>query len=139
MKNKIHIIVSELFHIALITYLCLLTIETIKEGYISYFFNLNWLLGLILCSGIIMVLTESAPYTYRRKLLHPFVAYVKPDNRGKERNWYFNLMMSLLGGLFVYYKTQALGNISLFISSITTIIILFLTYVMFNEKEKKEL
>jgi hypothetical protein len=43
----------------LVTYLLLTLAETYREGFVSNFFNINYLLAVVLFSGVAMVLTES--------------------------------------------------------------------------------
>jgi hypothetical protein len=43
----------------LVTYLLLTLAETFREGFVSNFFNINYLLAVVLVSGVAMVLTES--------------------------------------------------------------------------------
>jgi hypothetical protein len=53
----------EFFQNALVAYLLLVVAETLKEGVVSNFFNLNWLLGVVLVSGVVMVLADPEPDT----------------------------------------------------------------------------
>lgn len=51
----------------------------------------------------------------------------------KESEFYFTLILSLGGGLLVYYKTQDLGGISLLISAITFLIIGLMSFLIFTD------
>lgn len=57
-------------------------------------------------------------------------------NHIREKDLYFILIVSLGGGFLVYYKTQQLGRIALFISVVTTVIILLLSFLIFTEEDK---
>ncbi len=62
-----NIIGHELFQSSLITYLLLTLAESLKDGYVSNFFNLNYLLLVVLVTGVAMVLTdENKPELIRR-------------------------------------------------------------------------
>jgi hypothetical protein len=60
LKNGINIVGREFFQVFFVTYLLLTLAETFREGFVSNFFNMNWLLLVVLVSGIMMVLTEPA-------------------------------------------------------------------------------
>jgi hypothetical protein len=60
LKTGINIVGREFFQVFLVTYLLLTLAETFREGFVSNFFNMNWLLLVVLVSGIMMVLTEPA-------------------------------------------------------------------------------
>jgi hypothetical protein len=121
-KAKIGIIAEELFQFSLITYLILLLAETVKEGFVTFFFDLNYLLVVVLVSGILMALL--APEMSDRTLRKP-----------EKLNATWVIIFSIGGGLLVYYKTQELGNISLLISGITTIIIFLLSILIYTDDE----
>jgi hypothetical protein len=53
------VISREFFQVFLVTYLLLTLAETFREGFVSNFFNINYLLAVVLISGVAMVLTES--------------------------------------------------------------------------------
>jgi regulator of PEP synthase PpsR (kinase-PPPase family) len=60
-SQVINIASKEFFQAALVTYLLLTLAETVKEGVVSNFFNMNYLLLLVLVTGVAMVLTEQEP------------------------------------------------------------------------------
>jgi hypothetical protein len=55
----INVISREYFQVFLVTYLVLTLAETYREGFVSNFFNINYLLVVVLVSGVAMVLTEA--------------------------------------------------------------------------------
>ena len=59
-KQPVHIVGREFFGVALVTYLGLTLVETLLPGAVSNFFNLNYLLLVVLVTGVAMVLTEPA-------------------------------------------------------------------------------
>jgi len=48
----------EFFQVGLVTYLVVTLAETLNTGMVSNFFNMNYLLLVVLVTGIVMVLTE---------------------------------------------------------------------------------
>jgi hypothetical protein len=58
-KNAVNISSREFFQVFLVTYLLLTLAETFREGFVSNFFSINYLLAVVLISGVAMVLTES--------------------------------------------------------------------------------
>ncbi len=64
-RYKLYIIARELFQAMLVTYMILIVVETLRSGYVSNFFNLNYLLIGVLITGIIMVITDSKGFAYR--------------------------------------------------------------------------
>lgn len=121
--TNIHIISDELFKASLVTYLFLLIMETVKEGFVSYFFNPAILLGIVIVSGIGMAVTRDA----------------KPEEKKETEiraiNWFYIFYMSFLGGTLVYIKTKDLGNFSLFIAAATFILVVLISYLIFREEE----
>ena len=59
LRNKLYIASNELFQAALLTYMILTVVETLRQGTVSNFFNMNYLLAIVLVVGMVMVTTES--------------------------------------------------------------------------------
>lgn len=141
MKSKIGIITTELFQVALVTYLILLLLENISPGFVSDFFNMAILLWIVLVSGIFLVLPFSEKkWKSEKKMLeellhHAFVNWETPVHRKPRWEPLFVFAVSYGGGALVYIKTQDLGNISFVIAAITGIIIWLLSSVILNEEE----
>ena|SRR6266700_2242071 len=124
-KIKINIIFNEIFQYMLVTYLILLLAETVQEGIVSYFFNLNILLGIILASGIIKVLTEDKEIEFKS----PVKRQVKIDIA-------WCVLLAVGSSLLVIYETQDLGVIALAVGGITFIIVLLLSFLLLNQYVK---
>src|SRR5260221_14684006 len=103
MKYKLHIYMQELFQFSLVTYLILQLAETIQEGFVSFFFNINYLLFVVITSGLLMILTEN-----------PNVL-PQPPKKITSFDVQNIILIAIGGGLLVHYKTQDLGKISLYI------------------------
>lgn len=141
--SKVGIVINELFQVSLVTYLILLLWETLDRGAVSNVFNLNWLLVIVLVSGIIKVL----PVSEKRDLdqwdiinlnfWKLSLKHFKPKTI-TENEFYFILILGLGGGMLVYYKTAALGIIAIVIAIITTTLIFLLSYLIYSEDENEE-
>lgn len=120
-----HLVAEEFFQYSLITYLILLFAETIKEGFVSFFFDLNILLVVVLLSGVIMVLTHHEELERLRKPHKITGADIQ------------NIFLFASGGaLLVYYKTFELGNIAFVIAGLTAAIIGLLSYLLLSEDSR---
>ncbi len=163
MKAKLRIFITEFFQVSLVTYLILLLLETVSPGYVSNVFELNYLLGVVLVSGILMVISDISLRTFfqswgvnkdAEEIIHGFMSvnwhdlykglpkidYIKEEKpkrpaKIKENDWYYMLLVSLGGGFLVFYKTRELGNLSIVIAVLTGIIILLLSFLIFTENE----
>ena len=58
-KQTLHAASKEFFGASLAVYLLIILAETLKSGYVSYFFNINFLLIVVLVTGVTMVLTDT--------------------------------------------------------------------------------
>lgn len=121
MREKLHIVSEEVFQISLCGYLLLLLLETIQEGFVSTFFNLYYLLAVIVISGIGMVLLEkeSTHEAYKKK---------------NDYTLYWGLLLSVITGCVVYYKTLAMGYLSIAIGVISFFIVLLFTYLIHTDE-----
>lgn len=135
-KPYLSIISKELFQTSLVTYLILLLAETVKTGFVSFFFNMNILVGVVLVSGIVMTLTEDE--TEKKEevttIIETIVSIINHnEEKISSKDFNFILMVSLGGALLVYYKTQGLGWLSLatFLSTFTLTILL--SYLIYTE------
>lgn len=121
-KVKLAIIIDVIFQVSLITYLVMLLMETVKVGFVSNYFNLNLLLGVVFVSGVFMVLTGD---WYSR--------FKSQKKSITEKDIYYIISVSLGAGALIYYKTKELGKISIAISIIAVLIILLLSLLIFSE------
>src|SRR5260370_11358997 len=99
-KFRVHLIAQEFFQYSLITYLILLLAETLKEGFVSSFFNFNILLWIVLLRGVCMVVTNPSvelPHTPKKL------------NGADVQN---SIVFAVIGGAIVYIKTEELGSIA---------------------------
>jgi hypothetical protein len=68
LKDNTNIVAKEFFQVSLVTYLLLTLAETVHEGFVSNFFNMNYLLMVVLITGVAMVLTEPPEGAVRQVL-----------------------------------------------------------------------
>lgn len=128
-------VASEIFQISLLTYLILALLESLKPGFISYFFNLNILLGVVLVCGIVSVLplpATSKKELHKHLLVESFENWIHEDR--KKMNGTLTFLMSLGGGAIVYYKTQDLGGVALAIAIVAGLIIALLSFLVYAEE-----
>ena len=140
MKTRLNIIFEQIFQIFLLTYLILLLAETVKTGFVSFFFNLNILLVVVLISGILSIIplphlkNKNHKNSAKHFLMLAFEQWHK--EKKEEWNWHFAFVISVAGGLLVNFKTKELGNISLLVSLLACIIIFLLSYLVYHEEDQ---
>jgi hypothetical protein len=112
----------ELFSTLLITYLLLLLAETIWEGRVSAFMNINYLLIIVIISGAISVLTQKEEK--------------KPEKvELKKKDYLYIASMGIAGTVIIWYKIQDIGMLSYLISIIAGVLIILLSILLFQEDE----
>src|SRR3989344_3752674 len=120
-------LVNYLFQTLLITYLILLLIEQILPKFVSQYFNLNYLLIIVIIAGILDVFSE-----HQEK---------KPEII-KKKDYIFILILGILGTAIIKYKTDTLGLLSWVISIIAGILIILISILVLededDEKSKKD-
>jgi hypothetical protein len=123
-KIKVHLVSQEFFQYSLITYLILLFAETIKEGFVSFFFDPNILLVVVLFSGVVMVLTH-----------HEQLERLNKPHRITGSDIQNVILFSVGGAMLVYYKTQNIGTISIAIAVLTAVIIVALSVLILIDEQ----
>jgi hypothetical protein len=116
-----------LFPILLSTYLLLTLVETIFEGSVSSYLNLNYLLTLVIILGIAVVLSASV------------VSNSKTLERFTNRNKFLIISTGIGAAVIIWYKTQDIGWISYIISIAGGGLIVFLTVLAWQEDEGGEI
>ena len=113
-------IINHAFQILLVTYLLLLLIEQIWTGIVSVYFNLNYLLIIVIVSGILDVFSE-----------HP----KKEKENVNKKDYVFVIILGLAGFFIIKLKTSTLGWLSWLISIIAGILIILLSFLVLEEDE----
>ena len=127
-KLRVYFIAREIFQYSLCTYLLLLMAEIIKPGLVSFFFNLNILLAVVLVSGLLMgaahqqKLDEVLKRNTRKKIKVLDVVYL--------------LSVSLGGCAIAYIKLIDFRTLSVIITVVTLFILLFLSYTLLFDFEE---
>lgn len=119
--------INYIFQGVLVLFLVLLLLETIKEGLIPGWLDLNYLMGLVIFFGVVTVLfppPEEKPW----------------KKRGKEeitkKDYILIGVLGIMGGAIVWYKTKEIGWISYGISIISGILIVLLSILILEEDEE---
>ncbi len=120
--NTAHII-HHLFQTLLVTYLLLLLIEQVSIGFVSTYLNLNYLLIIVIISGILSVFSEPD------KIKHE-----KP----KLKDYIYIAILSISGFIIIKFKTAELGWLSYAISTVAGILIALLSILILEDDEKEE-
>ena len=125
-KNKIVIkfmeFNPELFFTLLVTYLLLLLAETIWTGSVSAHMNINYLLIIVIISGVISVLTGKEEEKVEN------VEVTKKD-------YLYIGALGIAGSLIIWYKIKDIGNLAYLISGVAGALIILLSLLLFKEDE----
>jgi len=128
-KVKIHFITKEIFYYSFAAYLILLFVETIKEGFVSFFFNITILLVIVLISGIVMVATDT------KELKKIFETEHKTKNKIANKDIFFIILLALLCASVIFYKTFTLGVTSIILAGVAAAIVVLLSFLVLLDKE----
>ena len=109
-----------IFPIALITYLVYFLFDDLLPGSVSNYINLNWVLAICLIAGVLSVFTKEK---IREKL-----AITKKD-------YTFIVVLAILGGVLIWWKTKELGWLSWVISIISGALIVIISVLLLKEEE----
>ncbi|MBU0907117.1 MAG: hypothetical protein KKD18_05350 [Nanoarchaeota archaeon] len=113
-------LVNHLFQTLLVTYLILLLFEQLWEGIVSVYLNLNYLLILVIVAGILDVFSETP---------------LKPRERVKNLDYWFVVVLGILGFVIIKFKTGDLGWLSWVISLIAGALIVLLSFLVLEERD----
>ena len=117
-------LVNHIFQVLLVTYLVLLLAEQIWTGIVSTYLNLNYLLVIVIVSGILDVFSEHDD---------------KPkDEKITKKDYWFITILGILGFIIIKYKTVQLGWLSWLVSIIAGILIILLSILVLEEEDENE-
>jgi hypothetical protein len=123
-KIKTHLVAEEFFQYSLITYLLLLFAETFKQGFVSFFFDPNILLVVVLISGVVMVLTH-----------HEQLERLNKPHRITGSDIQNIILFSAGGAMLVFYKIRDIGTIAIGIALLTAVIIGVLSVLILTDEQ----
>jgi hypothetical protein len=121
-KIKTFIVFKEIFQYSLFTYLILLIAETIQEGIVSYFFNLNILLTVVILSGLMMIVTqddEGNVYSVHKKISY-------------RRSISYIILLCIIGAIIVILTTFDLGFMTIVAGCLAAILILLTSLLLLS-------
>jgi predicted membrane channel-forming protein YqfA (hemolysin III family) len=116
-------IINHLFQTLLITYLILLLAEQIWPGVVTTYLNLNFLLIIVIASGILDVFSYHPPN--KQKPITP-------------TDYIFIIILGILGFAIIKFKTADLAALSWIISSIAGILIILLSILILEENQNEK-
>ena len=119
-KNHNAEIINYLFQILLVTYLLLLLAEQIWSGSASAYINLNYMLIIVIASGILDAFSE-----------HITIGVKKTT----KLDYIFAIFIGVLGFIIIKFKTSELGILSWIISIVAGLLIILLSILILEEKD----
>jgi hypothetical protein len=118
---------QDLFLVMLVTYLLLILLETIWDGFVSSHLNLNQLLIIVIITGAIAVLTGKEDYEIKKE---------KESITTKDH--IFIIGAGILGSGIIYYKIQETGWMSYVISAMAGILIILLSILILEDENDED-
>lgn len=113
-------IINYAFQSLLVAYLILLLIEQTFLGSVSFYFNLNYLLIVVLVAGILDV------FSYHK---------TRKEEKPTKKDHFFIALLGIAGCIIIKVKTAQLGWLSWLISAIAGILIILLSLLVLEENE----
>lgn len=111
----------ELFSTLLVTFLILVLAEIIWDGSVSAHMEINYFLIIVAVSGVISALTYGNE---------------KEDKMIISKNDYLYIgILGTAGALIVWYKIQGTGKLAYILSTITGIIIILLSLMIYDRED----
>jgi|GEM_PF-5318709 len=109
---------TALFQVALISYLFFYSIERIKPGFVSDYFELNMLLILTFVSGALTVMLKGIDQNHEEQ---------KPVNAPGLRQYVFIIFLGLVVAFIMYERTKQVGWLSYVISGMSGLVLIVLS------------
>ncbi|HLC99954.1 hypothetical protein A2841_01945 [Candidatus Kaiserbacteria bacterium RIFCSPHIGHO2_01_FULL_48_10] len=126
-------LVAEIFKISLMSYLALYLIEDFMPGFVSNFFDMNIILGVVVASGIVTAMTTKEPESF--ELSHDTK---KSGQKLRFRDIVFICVLAIISGWLIFLKIQTLGTLALPVSVLSGIIILLMSLLILTEDSTNE-
>lgn len=119
---------KDIFEVSLVSYLIFYLIDQIKQGFVSDFFNLNYILGVAIVSGIISAFSkeeESSTGPVEEKHL-------------TIRDYIFIIVLAIIGATIIFYKIQGLGWLSWLVSIMAGVLIVVVSILLLSKDEEEK-
>ena len=106
-------LIQDLFKASFITFILFLVIEQFEKGFVSNYFNLSYLLILVIISGMISILL-------------PYENQEEKDKKPSKISQISVFFISLILAGVIYYQTRALGVLAPLLALASLVIILII-------------
>lgn len=120
-------LVEEIFKISLVYYFIAYLLEEIFPGIVSSFLNLNYLLGIVILSGLILVILEG------RREERTLLSFKKEKLSLKDH--FFLFFLAALGSFIIFFRIKEIGSYAYLISIITFFILILVPYFVLQEED----
>ena len=117
---------QDIFGVSLSLYLIFVLLETIKEGFVSFFFNINYLLVIVLASGVITVLTGEEKAEEKPIVQKPAF-----------KDFAIVIGFGILGTVLVWYQTARAGEIAYLLSITSGVLIVLLSVLLLAASNRR--
>jgi hypothetical protein len=122
-KQRLYLLSTEVFQVSLLVYLIILLVENFQKGIISDFLNLNWILGIVIISGIIMILFNKEGD-----------GKLNDDKPVGKKGLILLIILALISASLIFVKIKDLGWLAWIVSILGGLIIFFISYFISNER-----
>ncbi|MDD3887284.1 MAG: hypothetical protein PHN19_00725 [Patescibacteria group bacterium] len=129
-NNLLYSVCQQIFGIFLIGYLFFFLLDQIFDNFVSNFINLNYILVVVIISGILLILFQGKNNDENIS-----------DKESKNYSWKYSIVSFFLGlvaAIIIFIKIFDLGILlSLFISLISGVLIALLSFLLLDFDESK--
>ena len=125
-------IFAEIFKISLLSYLGLYLIEDFFPGFVSSFLDMNIVLGIVVASGIFVAINQKSVSSADEE------KELKNHEKIRGRDIVFIIILGIISGFLIYWKTKMLGSLALPISIISGIIIILMSFLLLTEDDEND-
>jgi len=115
---------KELFKVSFISYFVLYFFETVQEGLVSYFIDLNIFLTIAILSGIIIIITGESSSEQEEKIPHTV------------RYYFISASFSLIAALIIFLQTKEIGTISVLLAALSGVLIMSVSYFYISTQQE---
>lgn len=126
--NILNIILQQVFGIFLIGYLFFFLINQVFDNFVSNFINLNYILVVVIVSGILLILFKGQK------------EIIVPKNQ-ESHSWKYSILsffLGLIAGIIIFIQIITLGILlSVIISIISGVLIALLSFSLLDFDESK--